>query len=71
MKSSQSPKNAFERLYEKPLTKQQVAEMKFNLSKYIETLMQMDEQHKKWLKEQANSRDENNTGRNVPPEVIN
>ena len=53
MNSSQSLKASFEQLYGKPLTDQQVAEMKFNLLNYVKTLIQMDKQHKAWLKEQA------------------
>lgn len=57
MDSSQSPKNAFEQLYGKPLTPQQVAEMRFNLKNYVKTLIQMDRQYQAWLKEQTNNKD--------------
>jgi hypothetical protein len=46
MNSSQSPKNSFEQLYGKPLTQQQVAEMNFNLSMFVESLAEMDKQQK-------------------------
>jgi len=49
-------KNSYEKLYGKTLTPQQVAEMKFNLLNYIKTLIQMDKQHKAWLKEQADKK---------------
>ena len=70
MNTSQSPKNSFEQLYGKPLTQQQVAEMKFNLSLYIESLAEMDKQHKEWLKQQDTA-DEKTDSSEVPPEVIN
>jgi hypothetical protein len=40
----------YEELCGKPLTKEQVAEMKFNLVNFVETLIAMDRQHKAWLK---------------------
>jgi hypothetical protein len=56
MNTSQSPNNPFEQLYGKSLTPEQVAEMKFNLSKYVEALIQMDKQHKEWLKQQKSTK---------------
>lgn len=40
----------YEELCGKPLTKEQEAEMKFNLVNFVETLIAMDRQHKAWLK---------------------
>lgn len=60
MNTSQSPKNPFEQLYGKPLSKQQVAEIRFNLKNYVKTLIQMDKQYQAWLKEQANNKDSQN-----------
>lgn len=45
MNSSQSPKNAYEELYGKSLTPEQVAEMTFNLTDYIAMLSEMDMQY--------------------------
>lgn len=42
----------YEELCGKPLTKEQEAEMKFNLVNFMETLIAMDRQHKAWLKNQ-------------------
>lgn len=42
----------YEELCGKPLTKEQKAEMLFNLVNYVETLIAMDRQHKEWLKKQ-------------------
>ncbi|HET9173874.1 MAG TPA: hypothetical protein VFN56_01185 [Candidatus Saccharimonadales bacterium] len=58
MNLSQSPKNAFEQLYGKPLTPQQVAEMRFNLKNYVKTLIEMDKQYQAWLKEQADTKND-------------
>jgi len=54
MNSSQSLHKAYEQLVGKFLTPEQVAEIKFNLVKYVETLIEMDRQHQDWLKEQKN-----------------
>lgn len=70
MKSSQSLSNPFERLCGKSLTTKQIAEMRFSLSKYVEMLMQMDKQHREWLRRQARV-DEKTGGSEAPPEVIN
>jgi hypothetical protein len=71
MDSSQSHKNPFEQLVGKPLTPEQVAEMRFNLTSYVEVLMQMDKQHKEWLQKQAKATVEKTGGSDIPPEVIN
>lgn len=55
MDSSQSPKSVLEQLYGKPLTPQQVAEMRFNLKNYVKTLIEMDRQYQAWLKEQLDT----------------
>ena len=52
------------------VTQQQVAEMKSNLSLYVESLAEMDKQHKEWLKQQATA-DKKTDSSEVPPEVIN
>ena len=44
MNSSQSLHQAYEQLVGKPLTPEQVAEIKFNLGLYIELLTEMDRQ---------------------------
>lgn len=51
---SSAPENPspYEELCGKPLTKEQVAEMKFNLVNVLETFIAMDRQHKEWLKNQ-------------------
>jgi len=54
MNSSQSLHKAYEQLVGKSLTPEQVAEIKFNLVKYVETLIEMDRQHQNWHKEQKN-----------------
>lgn len=41
--------NPYELLCGKPLTKEQRAEMNFNLVNFMETLIAMDRQHKAWL----------------------
>lgn len=43
--------NPYEQLYRKPLTKEKVTEMKFNLVGYLKTLIEMDKQYQEWLKE--------------------
>lgn len=63
MDASQSPKNSFETLYGKALTKQQVAEMKFNLVNYVKLLIQMDKQYQNWLKEQSDKKNNQNQSR--------
>lgn len=52
------PKSPYEELYGKPLTKEQKAEMLFNLVNYVETLIAMDRQHKAWLKNQKDQQEE-------------
>lgn len=47
-----APKSPYEELCGKSLTKEQKAEMLFNLVNYVETLIAMDRQHKAWLKNQ-------------------
>lgn len=47
-----APMSPYEELCDKPLTKEQEAELKFNLVNYVETLIAMDCQHKAWLKNQ-------------------
>ena len=42
----------YEELCGKQLTKEQEAEMKFNLVNVMETFIAMDRQHKEWLKNQ-------------------
>ena len=54
MNSSQSLHKAYEELVGKSLTPEQVAEIKFNIVKYVETLIEMDRQHKDWIKVQKN-----------------
>jgi hypothetical protein len=46
-------KSSYEKIYGRPLTAQQEAEMSFNLVRYIELLIVLDQQHKDWLEEQA------------------
>lgn len=46
------PKGLYEELCGKSLTKEQQAEMTFNLVNFMETLIAMDRQHKEWLKNQ-------------------
>lgn len=58
MDSSQSPKSVLEQLYGKSLTPQQVAEMRFNLKNYVKTLIDMDRQYQAWLKEQADTKND-------------
>lgn len=58
MDSSQSPKSVLEQLYGKPLTPQQVAEMRFNLKNYVKTLIEMDRQYQAWLKEQSDAKND-------------
>lgn len=60
MDSSQSPKSVLEQLYGKLLTPQQVAEMRFNLKNYVKTLIEMDRQYQVWLKEQADTKNNQN-----------
>lgn len=47
-----APMSPYGELCGKPLTKEQEAELKFNLVNYVETLIAMDRQHKSWLKNQ-------------------
>lgn len=54
MNSPQSLHKAYEQLVGRQLTTEQVAEIKFNLVKYVETLIAMDRQYKDWLEEQSN-----------------
>lgn len=54
----------FERLYGKPLTAEQKAEIKFNLVRFIETLIAMDRQHQEWLKAKANAATNTNKNSN-------
>lgn len=42
----------FQKFYDKQLTTDDVAEMKFNFVNYIEMLIEMDKQHIVWLEEQ-------------------
>lgn len=49
--ATESP-SPYEELCGKQLTKEQEAEMKFNLVNFMETLLAMDRQHKTWLKNQ-------------------
>jgi hypothetical protein len=46
--------------------------MKFNLTSYVELLMQMDKQHTEWLRQQKLTKadDEKTGGSDIPPEVI-
>lgn len=53
MKAFQPPDNPYEQLYGKKLPPEKVAEMRFNLVNAVETLIQMDRQHKAWVAEQA------------------
>lgn len=55
MKKSQPLQNPYKRLYNKPLSTEQMAEMRFNLINFVETLIQMDIQHKEWLKQQTHA----------------
>lgn len=50
--------NPYEELCGKPLTKEQKAEMLFNLVNYVETLIAMDRQHKAWIKNQKDQQKE-------------
>jgi len=43
----------YEDLCGKPLTKEQEAEMHFNLVNFVETLIAMDRQHQDWLEKQT------------------
>jgi hypothetical protein len=54
MKPSQpQPKrNVFERLYDKQLDADQVAEMRYNLTGYLRVLVEMDKQYQEYLKQQ-------------------
>lgn len=53
VQSDESLKTAYEKLYGKSLTSEQVASIRFNLVRYIELLILLDQQHKEWLKQQA------------------
>ena len=44
--------STYEELCGKPLTKDQEAEIHFNLVNFVETLIAMDRQHKEWLEKQ-------------------
>jgi hypothetical protein len=44
--------NPYEELCGKPLTKEQEAEINFNLVNFVETLIAMDHQHQEWLEKQ-------------------
>jgi hypothetical protein len=55
MNSSQPLHKAYEQLVGKSLTPEQVAEIKFNLVKYVETLIAMDKQQKDWIRQQRNN----------------
>ena len=58
MNTSQSFKNPYERLYNKSLTTEQVAEMRFNLVRYLELLILLDRQNQEWLNERLNKGEE-------------
>jgi hypothetical protein len=63
--------NSFEQLYGKTLTPEQLAELKFNLVKYVETLIQMDRQHKAWLeRKNANNKGSQESGSDTSTEAI-
>lgn len=51
-KPAQPKTSPYQKLYGKPLTAEQVSEMNFNLVRFVETLIAMDKQHKKSLKNQ-------------------
>ena len=44
--------NPYEELCGKPLTKDEEAEMNFNLVNFVETLIAMDRQHQEWIENQ-------------------
>jgi len=42
--------NSYERIYKKSLSPEKVSELQFNLLSYIRLLIEMDKQHREWLK---------------------
>ncbi len=66
-------KQPFEELYGKPLSQDEVNEMKSNLVNYVQTLIQMDRQHKTWLanRKMTKSEQDKSPSSDTPPEVIN
>lgn len=66
MKPSQSFKNPYERMYGKSLTAEQVAEMRFNLVRYLELLIVLDRQHQEWLEERAHAKTQENEDESQP-----
>jgi hypothetical protein len=64
---------SFEELVGRPLSPEEVSEMKFNLVGYVQTLITLDRQQKAWLKQQAKLEVENgkSKGSDTTPEVIN
>lgn len=46
------PSSPYEELCGKPMTKEQEAEINFNLVNFVETLIAMDRQHQEWLEKQ-------------------
>lgn len=53
-----APKSLCNDLYVAALTKDQEAEMMFNLVNFFETLIAMDRQHQEWLKNQTDQQKE-------------
>lgn len=57
MTTTQPPKDSpFSEHYGRQLTDDELAELRFNLVNFIETLIQMDRQHQDWL--QRNKQEE-------------
>jgi hypothetical protein len=56
--SAPDDQSPYEELVGKPLTKDEEAEMKFNLVNFVETLIAMDRQHQKWIKNQKEQSNE-------------
>ena len=44
-------KSAYEKLYGRPLTTEEIAHIRFNFVRYIELLILLDHQHKDWLEQ--------------------
>jgi len=57
MADSSQPTNVYERLYDKPLDKEKVAELRHNLIGYIKVLIEMDKQHKEYIKHQKQKKE--------------
>lgn len=46
----------YQKLYKRPLSPEEVAEIKFNLIGYFKTLIEMDRQYQAWQKSKSTSK---------------